>query len=907
MAKQIAGWSSKSWVMLLVVTLIAGIASVGGWASGTAHAGTQNTYYVSPSGNDSNPGTLASPFKTIGKARNVVRTKNGNMTGDIIVYLRAGDYYLDNTLTFDETDSGTNGYQVIYKNYDALGSARIIGGEPLSGWTLKSGSSTIYQTSVGIGWEFDTLYENGVRGVMARYPNSGYNKIDHADSAQPKKAFFYKNGNIPAMADISNLQVYVFPGARNWANEILPVAAINRSNRKITLSQNQRWPYLGDLSANSRYFIQGAIELLDQPGEFYLDKAAGILYYYPRDPSINSQQIMAPKVDKVLFVKGSSQSTPAHHITFDGLTVMVSNFTYVTMNKFKTGNIVLMNADNITIANCRIVNSASTGVTMPSTDLQDPAVQVEAKNNVITGNYFSDIGSTGVEILGTGNTNVYTHYGHTVSNNYFDGIARTNTNGAAIQLNGAGNNLVSHNKIVNTIHYGIESKGSKWTDMPAVINGIPVTEANKYDFNPGRYNTIEFNDVSRANLDTQDTGVYKSGGVYKNTINNNIFHDSGKFGGQKGLYLDDVSDFNTVTNNIVYGITSTGSSLDYNIKGTGNIVTNNIADMTGGSDGFDFNIISQQPTKNNHLTYNIFYQGSVYYHFFSYRSTMVAESDYNTFYRPSGTRVFKGIPGADTLTHWKTLYNNKYDQHSITSDPQFVDAANHDYTLKSTSPSLALGFNQIDVSEVGLTDDFLYELPTEDPGDDPEDPGEDPGEDPAVLFYEDFEEGFEAWSANFGTPTASTNQAHGGTYSYAPDQDQDEIYHDMEESTNAIVTVWFYDNASDNSMKVKARVQNSQSGANAQIGVTTATSTSKYTYQVNGSTFVASGVSRSTGWHELTFDLTSGTNCVLSIDGVQIAATTNISAFDLIYLGDNAADSKQGNVYFDDVEVVQLP
>ncbi|KKS91837.1 MAG: Carbohydrate-binding protein [Candidatus Collierbacteria bacterium GW2011_GWC2_43_12] len=34
------------------------------------------SFYVSPTGNDSNPGTLASPFKTIKKAKEAVRTVN---------------------------------------------------------------------------------------------------------------------------------------------------------------------------------------------------------------------------------------------------------------------------------------------------------------------------------------------------------------------------------------------------------------------------------------------------------------------------------------------------------------------------------------------------------------------------------------------------------------------------------------------------------------------------------------------------------------------------------------------------------------------------------------------------------------------------------------------------------------
>lgn len=47
---------------------------------------------LSPSGDDSNAGTITAPFKTLQHARDVVRTVNSDMTGDIDVYLRGGNY-----------------------------------------------------------------------------------------------------------------------------------------------------------------------------------------------------------------------------------------------------------------------------------------------------------------------------------------------------------------------------------------------------------------------------------------------------------------------------------------------------------------------------------------------------------------------------------------------------------------------------------------------------------------------------------------------------------------------------------------------------------------------------------------------------------------------------------------------
>src|SRR3954454_24527823 len=67
---------------------------------GPALAATQATYYVAPTGNDANAGTITSPFRTLQRARDVVRTVNANMIGDINVFLRGGTYPVSSTIDF---------------------------------------------------------------------------------------------------------------------------------------------------------------------------------------------------------------------------------------------------------------------------------------------------------------------------------------------------------------------------------------------------------------------------------------------------------------------------------------------------------------------------------------------------------------------------------------------------------------------------------------------------------------------------------------------------------------------------------------------------------------------------------------------------------------------------------------
>lgn len=91
-------------------------------------------FYLSPTGNDANPGTESAPFATLDRARQAVRTVNGAMTGDIVVHLAPGDYPTTSPVIFGADDSGMNGHRVIYRASGAPGSARLIGGMQVTNW-----------------------------------------------------------------------------------------------------------------------------------------------------------------------------------------------------------------------------------------------------------------------------------------------------------------------------------------------------------------------------------------------------------------------------------------------------------------------------------------------------------------------------------------------------------------------------------------------------------------------------------------------------------------------------------------------------------------------------------------------------------------------------------------------------
>jgi hypothetical protein len=72
--------------------------------------------FVYPLGNDSAEGSVSTPLLPLVAAQKLVRNMTSSIVGDIIVYLRGGDYFLEKCLVFNQSDGGSGIYNVIYRN-----------------------------------------------------------------------------------------------------------------------------------------------------------------------------------------------------------------------------------------------------------------------------------------------------------------------------------------------------------------------------------------------------------------------------------------------------------------------------------------------------------------------------------------------------------------------------------------------------------------------------------------------------------------------------------------------------------------------------------------------------------------------------------------------------------------------
>lgn len=272
-------------------------------------------YIDGENGSDEGKGTIESPYKTIEHARDVIRTFNKEMESDINVYLRGGNYEITEPIEFKRTDSGTNGYKIIWQNYENE-APFVRGPKIIDGWEIYDASKNIYCAKADGPIETRSLYVNGERAVRAK-SNVGLSNAQRTDEGLITTDTFLASWKNPSDIEM------VF--AQNWT---LPRQGVD--NIKIgddglcyiTMKQPgwQSAINKGQTSASTPWYYENAFELLDEPGEWYLDRSTYTFYYMPRlGEDMSTAEIVAPTLEEIMNVRGDSEDKPIENLEFRGI------------------------------------------------------------------------------------------------------------------------------------------------------------------------------------------------------------------------------------------------------------------------------------------------------------------------------------------------------------------------------------------------------------------------------------------------------------------------------------------------------------------------------------------------------------------------------------------------------------
>src|SRR5580765_4574004 len=82
-----------------------------------ADGNADSCIFVSPTGDDGNPGTALEPLRTFHAAQLAARELKKQRSGELSVYFRAGTYYLPETVVFTPEDSGAAEAPIVYISY----------------------------------------------------------------------------------------------------------------------------------------------------------------------------------------------------------------------------------------------------------------------------------------------------------------------------------------------------------------------------------------------------------------------------------------------------------------------------------------------------------------------------------------------------------------------------------------------------------------------------------------------------------------------------------------------------------------------------------------------------------------------------------------------------------------------
>jgi hypothetical protein len=262
--------------------------------------------FVAPTGDDANPGTADKPVKTPAKARDLVRAATATKRPDhAVVVLRGGTYFLDQPLSLGAQDGGDATHAVTWAAYQSE-TPVLSGGRLVTGWTRDKGDvwkTTLPDVKSGAWW-FRDLFVDGKRATRARFEVRG-------DGASDSNTVELREPMPIALTSTDDAEVEIHG---IWFASRQPVTSA--SGRSLTF--RTKIDGLGAVVA----WVEHARGLIDEPGEWYLERATGTLYYQEepgKDP--NARTFVAGRLPQVLAVEGTANARVTN-LSFHGLSFM---------------------------------------------------------------------------------------------------------------------------------------------------------------------------------------------------------------------------------------------------------------------------------------------------------------------------------------------------------------------------------------------------------------------------------------------------------------------------------------------------------------------------------------------------------------------------------------------------------
>lgn len=664
-------------------------------------------FYVATYGDDRNPGTEDEPFASLDHARDELRKRRiaGKLgPGPVNVWIRKGTYSRTSTFLLTADDSGTEQSPVCYR---AFGDEEVIitGGtdipefSPIADPAIASrfdstARNAIVQIDLSLLGRFDfdqltkrfatlttdiqptgaELFYNNIPMTLARWPNNGWTTIIALPTGNLSGRITYEGDRPRNWSRIEDIVLYGF-WAYDWFANYEKVVSIDTAKHEIQTGYVPP-PNPYGFRVGQRYKAINILEELDEPGEWYLDRQSGILYFWPPADHLNAKASLSlletplVKLEQVSFV----------------------TFRNLIFQDTRGCGIEMVGGNHNLVAGCTLRNIGTVGVAIGGM-IPDILWQTnfnttfKGRGGIANGVTSCNIYNTGMGgvLLGGGDRLTLESGGnYAINNNIYAYSRLARTDRPAIYMYGVGN-VVSH----NLLHDGPDLALAFW----------------------GNDHLIEYNEIYRVGQEIDDGGAMKIGRDFSQrgtVIRYNYFHDlvGSVNGSHIGVYLDDFQSGITIFGNIFYKV-----NLGVNVGGgRDNAIENNIFVHCSKSVHVDARGLTwasyffngQNTTLWDRLA-AVNYTAPPYSVRYPELSILLMDEPAV----PKGNRIIRNIitlsmpptliEGAEKVVH---LENNLIDD-----APGFVSVDLPDLRLNDDSLAWGMGFSRIPTEKIGLYKD----------------------------------------------------------------------------------------------------------------------------------------------------------------------------------------------------------
>lgn len=575
--------------------------------------------YVAPYGKDVNDGSREKPLATLQaalrKARDMRRLNNPAIQGGIHIKLLNGTYFITSPVIIRPEDSGTDDSPT-WIEADTDAHPVLSGGIVLNGWKRlakpvaalsKKAMANVWVASVpkvqGNLFNFRQLWVNDVKAIRAKSANGdtmhrilNWNKKEACAVIPTPRFQNLQNAKgleffIHQWWEIANLRV----------KQLMPMGDSTRvyfEEPESKIQNEHPWPapWLSKETGNSAFYLANALPFLDEPGEWYLDVANQLIYYWPRKgEDVNKAQVVAPFAEGIIEIKGTSEE-PVRNIVLQGLQFQHTGWLrpslqghvphqiglYMTEayklrppgTKEKPGldnqawvgrqaaALTLQYAVHTRIKKCTFKNLAATAIDM----------QVGVQDNITKGSLLKDIGGTAILAGNYGDEGREIHQPFNpksdadkcdhilIENNFITNATNEDWGTVGIGCGFVSNTTIQHNEIENVSYSGI-SVGWGWTPMANMMRNNKIIANHIHHYGLRNYDCAGIYTLSAQPgtvvAENYIDSIYKAPYVH---LPSHWFY----------LYTDEGSSYITVKNNW-----TPSQKFLQNANGSGTIWTNN--------------------------------------------------------------------------------------------------------------------------------------------------------------------------------------------------------------------------------------------------------------------------------------------------------------------------------------------